>query len=538
MTRGKVKKVAARLGVATLIALAPLLLAPAARAQVEPPLDGGAEPPPIAREFRGAWIASVRNIDWPSKPGLTTAQQKAELIALLDRAAALKLNAVILQVRPACDAMYDSPYEPWSEYLTGRQGQPPSPFYDPLTFACSEAHARGLELHAWFNPYRARLIDENQGPADPLHLSVAKPQLVKKYGRQQWLDPGEPEVQDHSLKVMLDVVRRYDLDAVHMDDYFYPYREAAIGSDGKPVDGRFQPFPDDASYAKYKGGGGTLGRDDWRRDNVNQFVKRLYNAIKVEKPRVKLGISPFGIWKPGYPAQIKGMNQYDAIYADAKLWLERGWVDYFAPQLYWSIENPDQSYPVLLKWWVDQNKEKRHVWPGLFTSRVRETGERSFPPRQIAYQILWTRLQPGATGHIHFSMKALQDDANGLPGQLQTDVYKAPALVPTSPWLGLPKAPSRPRLTVSKNLLRNTLEVTFQAAAGETPYLWAVHVKRAGRWTTQLWPASKSEISLAYGGANGAEALDVGAIDRAYQEGPRARIAIRSEADGGPAPAP
>lgn len=526
------------------LALMAAAIAPAlpARAQVEPPIDTGAEPPPIAREFRGVWIASVRNIDWPSKPGLPAEKQKAELLALLDRCVALKLNAVVLQVRPACDALYASPHEPWSEYLTGRQGQPPAPYYDPLAFAVGEAHARGLELHAWFNPYRARLLDEGQPPADPTHVSVARPQLVKRYGRQLWLDPGEPEVQDHSLKVILDVARRYDIDAVHMDDYFYPYREPVIGLDGKPAldaagNARFLPFPDDASYGRYTAAGGTLSRDDWRRDNVNRFIKRLYTALKLEKPNVKLGISPFGIWKPGHPPQIKGMNQYEAIYADARLWLERGWVDYFAPQLYWSIENPDQSYPVLLKWWVEQNKEQRHVWPGLFTSRVRDTGDRAFEPRQLAYQILWTRLQPGATGHIHFSMRALDEDARGIAGALTKEVYQAPALVPATAWLA-GKPPAKPRLTLSKNLLKGTLEVSLAAAPGEVPWLWAIYTRRAGRWRAEVRPAGRAELSLPYGGKDGVEALDVAAVDRQGQEGPRARVVIRTEAEGGPAPRP
>ena len=536
-----VKRLARRVIPALALTFAVIAAAPAAQAQAlaqaEPPLETGPEPPPIAREFRGVWIASVRNIDWPSKPGLPVAKQKAELIALLDRCVALKINAVVLQVRPACDALYDSPYEPWSEYLTGRQGQPPSPYYDPLAFAVDEAHARGLELHAWFNPYRARLIDEGQSPADPTHVSVAKPRLVKRYGRQLWLDPGEPEVQDHSLKVMLDVAKRYDIDAVHMDDYFYPYREPVIGLDGKPVPERFRPFPDDASYGRYTAGGGTLSRDDWRRENVNNFVKRLYTALKLERPGVKLGISPFGIWKPGHPPQIKGMNQYDAIYADAKLWLERGWVDYFAPQLYWSIENPDQSYPVLLRWWVDQNKERRHVWPGLFTSRVRDKGESSFDARQLAYQILWTRLQPGATGHIHFSMRAIAEDARGIAGALSKGVYQAPALVPTTPWLA-GKPPAKPRLTLSKDLLKGTLEVSLAAAPGDTPWLWAVYTKRAGRWRAEVRPADQAEVSLPYGGPDGVEALDVSLVDRQGQEGPRARVVIRTEAEGGPAPQP
>jgi uncharacterized lipoprotein YddW (UPF0748 family) len=508
------------------------LAAPPAWAGLEPPLDAGVEPPPLAREFRGAWIASVKNIDWPSKPGLPPAQQQAELRALLDRAVALRLNAVVLQVRPACDAFYDSTLEPWSEYLGGRQGQPPEPPYDPLAFAVSEAHARGLELHAWFNPFRARLLDPSgpSTPTAPNHVSVAHPEWVRRYGKHQWLDPGEPAVHDHVVSVVLDVVKRYDIDAVHMDDYFYPYREPVLGLDGKPsVDAQGQPvqlaFPDDATWSRYRAGGGTLDRDDWRRDNVNRFVKRLHRAIKIEKPWVRFGISPFGIWKPGHPGQIKGMNQYEAIYADARLWLARGWVDYFSPQLYWSIENPDQSYPVLLRWWAEQNRERRHVWPGLFTSRIKEGG---FDARQIGFQILWTRLEPGASGHIHFSMKALGEDYGGIAGALTKDVYQAPALVPATTWLP-GKAPGAPSLVLSTDRQRGTLEVTLKPTPGGTPWLWTLYTRRAGRWRTEVVPAARNELSLPLADL---EALQVAAVDRLGQEGPRKRLVLRKSSEG------
>ncbi|MEB3284742.1 MAG: family 10 glycosylhydrolase [Candidatus Sericytochromatia bacterium] len=501
-----------------------------AQIQSEPPIETGQEPPEVMREFRGMWVASVTNIDWPSKPGLSADAQKAELQTLLDQAVRLKLNAVILQVRPACDALYDSSLEPWSDYLTGRQGVPPEPFYDPLAYAVEQAHSRGLELHAWFNPYRARLLDGTPSKAAGNHVSVKHPEWVRKYGRFLWLDPGEDAVQDHSLAVMMDVVKRYDVDAVHLDDYFYPYREPVIGLDGKPArdaTGRalHVPFPDEKTFAVYQAGGGTLSRDDWRRDNVNRFIKRLYRSIKLEKPHVKLGISPFGIWKPGHPLQVKGMNQYEFIYADARLWLMRGWLDYFAPQLYWSIENPDQSFPILLKWWVEQNEQKRHVWPGLFTSRVRETGDRGFNARQIAFQILWARLQKGASGHIHFSARALGDPSGAMNQLLQKEVYTSSALIPASPWLA-GKPPSMPRLTMSKNLLRQELNVTLQAREGTEPRLWTVYARRGGRWSTEVVPINRTAFSYSLEGPQAIEALQVAGVDRLGQEGPRARIVM------------
>ncbi|MCX5762893.1 MAG: family 10 glycosylhydrolase, partial [Gemmatimonadetes bacterium] len=279
----------------------------------------------MRREFRGVWVASVSNIDWPSKPGLPTADQKAELLALLDRAQAEHLNAVILQVRPAADALYKSSIEPWSEYLTGTQGRAPVPAWDPLAFAVDEAHRRGLELHAWFNPYRAR-HPSAKGALSKRHIARTSPALVKKYGTQLWMDPGESAVRARTVRVVLDVVTRYDIDGVHLDDYFYPYKE-------KTTRGTTE-FLDDRSWKKYVKAKGKLSRDDWRRENVNVLVHQLYDRIHLAKPWVKFGISPFGIWRPGNPEQIKGFDAYEQLYADSKLWLEKGWVDYFTPQLY------------------------------------------------------------------------------------------------------------------------------------------------------------------------------------------------------------
>jgi uncharacterized lipoprotein YddW (UPF0748 family) len=237
-------------------------------------------PPSPLREFRGAWITTVGNIDWPSKPGLTVAEQKAELISLLDRAVQLKLNAVIYQVRPASDAMYASSLEPWSEYVTGTQGRAPTPFYDPLAFAIEEAHQRGLELHAWFNPFRARHFAA-KSPVALNHISKTHPEFIRTYSNQLWIDPGEPAARAYVSNVVMDVVKRYDVDGVQFDDYFYPYPE-------KDAAGREMNFPDDASWRKY-GLPKKLDRVIWRRDNINEFVRTIYESIKAAKPRVKFG---------------------------------------------------------------------------------------------------------------------------------------------------------------------------------------------------------------------------------------------------------
>jgi uncharacterized lipoprotein YddW (UPF0748 family) len=310
----------------------------ARRAEVPKPVIS-ADAPPVLREFRGVWVATVGNMDWPSKRTLSTAEQQQELRTLFDRAEALKLNAVIFQVRPAADALYASSLEPWSEFLTGTQGKRPQPFWDPLAFAIAEAHARGIELHAWFNPYRAGFV-RGKSPAASSHIRRTSPTLVKKYGSYLWMDPGEAAVRARTVKVIVDVVKRYDVDGIHLDDYFYPYPE----SDRR---GRVLPFPDATSYAKYRKTGGKLDRADWRRENVNTLVRQLHDTVHATKPWVRFGISPFGIWRPGYPQQIRGFDAYEKLYADARKWLREGWVDYFTPQLCCHKSNVTTKVPLL-----------------------------------------------------------------------------------------------------------------------------------------------------------------------------------------------
>jgi uncharacterized lipoprotein YddW (UPF0748 family) len=430
-------------------------------------------PPKPAREFRAAWVATVANIDWPSTKGLSTADQKSELVRILDRAAQLKLNVVILQVRPACDALYASSIEPWSEYLTGTMGQPPSPFYDPLAFAVEEAHKRGLELHAWFNPYRARLLPA-KSPAAPNHVSNTRPQLVRQYGKFLWLDPGEKEVQDYSLSVVMDVVRRYDIDGVHFDDYFYPYKEQ--GPSGSDMD-----FPDATSWQHF-GAGGKLNREDWRRENVNVFIERVYGSIKASKPWVKFGISPFGIWRPGQPPQITGYDAYAKLYADSRKWLANGWLDYFAPQLYWAIDPPEQSFPALLKWWAGQNPKGRLLTPGLDSTKA--SGR--WKPAEIVNQIRLTRRQTGVSGHIHWNMKSLMHN-NALGEALEGGVYEQSALVPASPWLGSAR-PATPRLTASHAQNGSALALHWAPGSTERAWLWLLQTRKNGDWSMEVLP--------------------------------------------------
>src|SRR5438445_2574518 len=407
----------------------------------------GDAPPSPPREFRGVWVATVSNIDWPSKKGLSTKEQQAELRAIFNKCVELKLNAVILQVRPMCDALYASKLEPWSEYLTGTLGKAPNPGYDPLELAVKEAHARGLELHAWFNPYRARHPSATS-PIPDDHLIKRRPDLAKPYGKHHWLNPTHEDVQNHSMSVVLDVVRRYDVDGVHMDDYFYPYKE-------KDADGKIIPFPDDDTWKAYQmSARRQLSRDDWRRDAVNRFVQRFYREVKELKPWVKVGISPFGIWRPGNPPGIAGFDQYAELYADAKLWLNEGWVDYFTPQLYWPIKQEKQSYPKLLAWWAGENTKNRHLWPGNAAYRAAAKAK-GWTVQELADQVRATRDQKGATGNIHFSMKPILRNAGGLADVLQS-VYTEPALIPAVTWIKS-APPAKPHAEWVQDATRPTL---------------------------------------------------------------------------------
>ena len=454
-------------------------------------------PPPEPREFRAAWVATVANIDWPSQPGLPAERQRAEATALLDRAAAIGLNALILQVRPAGDAFYPSALEPWSEYLTGVQGRAPVPAWDPLAWWVQEAQRRGIELHVWLNPYRARHSTAKTPLAAP-HLAVRQPALARRYGDMLWLDPGEPAAAAHTLAVVADVVRRYDIDGVHIDDYFYPYPVKAGDAD--------LPFPDDAAFARYRSGGGPLSRDDWRRANVDALVQEMHAAVKRVKPWVRFGISPFGLGRPDrWPTGVSGFSQFDKLYADVERWFENGWLDYLAPQLYWPIDRAGLQFPVLLDYWIGQNRAGRHVWPGLYTSQVTRggvPGSGSWPAREILDQVTLQRTRAGASGHIHFSMAALMQDRDGIATLLQMGPYATPARAPATPWLD-DRPPPAPLLRPSG------ARVVIEPGAGEAAARWAVWRRVGGAWVFAVLPAAQRSFAV-----DGADAVVVSAVDR------------------------
>lgn len=466
------------------------------------------EAPPAPRELRAAWVASVENIDWPSKKGLSTKEQQAEIIAILDKSVELNLNCIVLQIRTSCDALYPSRLEPWSVYLTGTQGQAPKPFYDPLKMWVEEAHKRGIELHAWFNPYRAKAKSKFELSKD--HLGKKKPELVKEYGGYLWLDPGEEQASRHSLAVFNDVVKRYDVDGIHIDDYFYPY---PVANDDKKGE---KPFPDDASWQRYQKSGGTLERDDWRRDNVNRLIHEIHTTTKKIKPHVKFGISPFGIGRPGKAEGITGFDQYTKLYADAALWLNNGWCDYFAPQLYWPIEKKEQSFPVLLEYWKSENRKDIHIWPGLFTSRVGDK-ERPFPMNEIVDQIKVTRERvPEEPGHIHFSMKALMQNREGLADELKNGIYAQPALVPASPWLDS-TPPKKPGVRLVANAKKSSVELRLSAGAGEKTWQYAIWKFDGADWKFQVVPGKWKAVQL----ESNVKQVVVTAVDRCGNESER-----------------
>jgi uncharacterized lipoprotein YddW (UPF0748 family) len=461
-------------------------------------------PPPPAREFRGAWLVTVANKDWPSKPGLPVAEQKAELVALLDRAVQLKLNAIIFQVRPSSDAVYASAIEPWSEYLTGTMGRAPQPLYDPLAFAIEEAHKRGLELHAWFNPFRA-LHPLTKSSVAPNHISRTHPEWVRHYGAQFWLDPGDPSVRAHVLRVVLDVVRRYDVDGVQFDDYFYPYPE-------KDAAGRELEFPDAGTWQKFGLRAGYANREDWRRANVNQFIQSIYQSIKALKPWVKFGLSPFGIWRPQNPPQIRGLDAYAKLYADSRLWLANGWLDYCAPQLYWAVEPKEQSFPVLLNWWAQQNLKGRQLWPGLNAANVGG----KWGPDEIARQIKAARDQSRAGGVIFYHLRNLTD--NRALADVIRAAYTQTALVPAMPWLdSLP--PDPPKLTVVENS-GSGLSVRWESA-GEAAGRWLLQYRNNEVWATEVLPANQTRRTFANFNP---DLVAVRAVDRAGNVGAPAAI--------------
>ncbi len=455
--------------------------------------------PEVKREFRGAWIATVANINWPTRNNLSAEQQKAEAIRLLDLLQDLNFNAVIFQARPSADALYRSSYEPWSYFLTGQTGKAPD--YDPLEFWIAESHKRGMELHVWLNPYRAF---HTTGGAVTSESMVKKmpSEIVKLRNGTYWFDPSNPKTQDHVSNVVKDIVKRYDIDGLHFDDYFYPYREYNGGKD----------FPDDKSWNIYLASGGTLSRADWRRGNVNKFIKRIYDEIKVEKNHVKFGISPFGIWKPGFPADITGSSQYDELFADAKLWLNEGWIDYFSPQLYWKEEGP-QRFSSLLKWWDSENLRKRHLWPGLNTVGIKGVTDKS---AEIVSQIKTSRnILKDSDGEIHYSVAGLLQNPQ-MVSALKNGPYRDKALVPRTPWLKTTIL-DKPQIKYSNGASTALVEWSFKDI--QKVKRWVLYARYGEQWESEILDIADRSRSMAMSkSGRKLQAVTVRAVDRLGNE--------------------
>lgn len=386
-----------------------------------------------AKQLRGMWIATVYAGDWPGDPKLPVERKKAAFRKLLDRAKAARLNAVFVQIRPAGDAFYPSPIEPWSVWLTGKAGKDPG--WDPLKFMIEESHARNLEFHAWFNPYRVG-EDNDRAKLAPTSPAREHPEWVHKYGKYLWYDPGLPEVRDLAASAIMDVVKKYDVDGIHMDDYFYPY----------PSHG---DFPDDRTYRLF--GADYPTKAAWRRDNVNKLVKRLYTEVTEAKPWVRFGISPFGIWRnrTNDPAgsDTNGLDAYASIYGDARKWVRQGWLDYVLPQLYWPIGDPRADYRVLVPWWsnlVRGTDVRLFIGQGAYRIGADSVWKK---PDEISRHLTLNRKYPEVRGDVYFSSADVARNKGGFLTVLLREHYQRPALIP--PWKTgqAPAAPTDVKVT-------------------------------------------------------------------------------------------
>jgi uncharacterized lipoprotein YddW (UPF0748 family) len=475
-------------------------------------------------------VASVVNIDWPARKGLSVEEQKGSFISLLDQYKELGLNAVIFQVRPCADAFYPSTYEPWSEWLNGKQGLPPQPYYDPLQFMIEAAHQRGLEFHAWINPYRA-VFNANSNALSPTHISIIHPEWFVTYGDKKYFNPGLPQVVEYVNNIVKDIIQRYDIDGLHMDDYFYPYRITGV------------EFPDAAAYSKY---GKGMSKDAWRRSNCDSVVKRIHETILAEKPNIKFGISPFGVWRnesmDAAGSKTKaGVTNYDDLYADILLWMREKWIDYVAPQLYWEINHPLCDYYELTQWWA-KNANDVPVYVGHGIYRVTDKPTAAWKsPNELPRQIERLRQFPAIQGSIFFSSKSLLSNPNGWADSLMSNYYRFPALIPPIPWIDTvpPGQPVVKKANVVNELGSIIVEVVPRPLETEKIKLYAVY---AGNTLSTLL---NHPVYIAVSSAKGTTSIDIPtvalpdtdrmfltitAIDRENNEGTPARlIELRKE---------
>lgn len=418
--------------------------------------------------MRGSWIATVNNIDWPSRPGLPVTEQMDEYRRMAHFHATHGFNALFVQVRPATDAFYKSDSEEWSQWLTGTQGQPPVPEYDPLQYMIEATHDLGMEFHAWFNPYRA-VVKVDSANTSLNHITRARPGWFVRYGDNLYFDPGIPEARQYLVKAIARVVEKYDVDAIHFDDYFYPYPIAK------------EEFPDSLSFSKY--GRDFLNKDDWRRNNVNNLVKELHESIKSIKPYVKFGISPFGVWRnkeqDARGSDTRALSNYDDLYADVLKWLEAGWIDYVVPQLYWHIGFELADYSVLAEWW-NENTFGKHLYIGQAVYRVgSERAEAWKQPGEMGAHLRLNRQYPRVLGNVFFNAKTFYKNPLGISDTLRANYYAYPALVPPMTWIDNepPMAPIDLKISSDKG----GIYLSWNRPGGEKPVRYVVYRKSGNK---------------------------------------------------------
>lgn len=457
-----------------------------------------AQLPLVPRELRGVWLVTVHNIDWPSNPLDPPAKQQAELLSLFDRAQDMGINAIFFQVRDVSDAFYKSDIEPWSAFLTGEQGRAPEPFWDPLEFAITEAHKRGMELHAWLNPYRVGYL--NQKRFAPQHIMRQRPDLVRRYGKSYWLDPGNPETIDYIVSIIRDICSRYKVDGIHLDDYFYPYPEAGL------------IFKDQITHKVF---GPEEDLSNWRRENINRLIETAYRAVKSINPYISFGVSPFAIWQNDQPKGVQGLESYTSLYADSKKWLQNAWVDYLAPQFYWSPNAPRQPYDKLLAWWLEQNTQQRHLIAGVNVANISGDQRGTVDFSEIQEKISLRR-DYQAGGEILYSLGKIDTDDwqknirslypyQALPSRIGPKMDPMPA----------------PQISLEYSSLqsRPVWKLTWANTSSKAPKYWVMYYRRNGIWEYKIYPTWVKAVSIPASQDLDPRYFAVGAVDAANDIG-------------------
>ncbi len=430
------------------------------------------------REMRGVWVATVSNLDWPASTGLSAAAGRASLEAMVGGLADAGLNAIFFQVRPESDALYASTLEPWSRVLTGTQGGDPG--WDPLAVLISAAHAQGVEVHAWMNPYRALLTAGAQTASTSVVHTLAADAIT--YNGQVVMNPASTAVRTHVVDVVKDLLAHYDVDGLHFDDYFYPYPDAAN-----------TPFPDSAQYQAYTSGGGTLNLADWRRGNVDALVSSVMNTVTTLHPTVRFGIAPFGIYRSGTPSGISGLSGVDVLYCDAVKWMNQGWVDYLAPQLYWPTTQSAQSYTTLATWWANGTMGGRHLFPGHATYQLGTSSSWTLAEYEAQVAVTRSLSAHDALGDLHFRAANVLANRSGVLTAFKTSLYSTPALVPELPRTGASLVPPVPQVTLSAGV------ATLAAVPGSTRF-FGLYRQAVGGWELQrVVGASTASVTLGSG---------------------------------------